>query len=142
MAIISILAAFGTSGWLRYQRAVEHRGSAQELVSVLRNAQQASLAEAATYCVQVNTADRSYRLYKFSCGAPGVPMQPAKQTQSTRVALTSSSFLQPDGSTSSSVSFYPRGAATKGSVQVTRVGSNKVYTVSVEGLTGRVSLAG
>ena len=142
MVIVGLLGSLGTAGWLRYQRSVEHRGSAQELVAALRNAQQASLAEATTYCVQMDPASRSYRLYKFSCGAGGVAAQPVKTTQSARIGLTSPSFLQPDGSTSTDVSFFPRGAATKGSVRLTRQGSSKTYIISVEGLTGRVSLAG
>lgn len=142
MVIFSIMAAFGTSGWLRYQRSVEHRGTAQEVASALRNAQQSSLAEATTYCVQLDPVNRAYRLYKFSCGLGGIAVQPVKTTQSSRVGLSSPAFLQTDGSTSSNVMFFPRGAATKGSVKVTRQGSTKSYTISVEGLTGRVSLAG
>ena len=142
MVIFSIMAALGTSGWLRYQRNVEHRGTAQEVASALRNAQQASLAEATTYCVQLDPVNGAYRLYKFSCGLGGIAVQSVKRTQSSRVGLASPAFLQPDGSTSSNVMFFPRGAATKGSVNVTRQGSTKSYTISVEGLTGRVSLAG
>jgi hypothetical protein len=39
------------------------------------------------------------------------------------------------------VSFSARGTTTDGSVTVTRTGSSKVYTLQIEGFTGRVSLA-
>lgn len=142
MAIIGILGALSTTGWLRYQRSVEQRGSAQELVSALRNAQQAAQAEAVTYCVSLDSAGRSFTVYKFACGSGGTVVKPATTTQSARVGLSLPVFTQSDGSTAPTVSFLPRGAATKGSVKVTRSGSDKIYTISVEGLTGRVSLLG
>jgi len=141
MVIIGALSALGTSGWSRYQRTVEHRGSAQELVSALRNAQQASFAEAATFCVSFDTAARSYQVFKFACGAGGTPSGPADKTQSSRVTLVTPTFTQLNGSTASQVSFFPRGSATKGSVVVARQGSSRMYTITVEGLTGRVALS-
>lgn len=142
MVIVTLLAVSSVSGWTSYQRVTEHKGTAQELVSALRNAQQRSLAEAATYCVAFDTGNRSYELRKFACGATGVVAKPATRTQSTRVGLAAPAFLQTDGTTASSVSFFARGSATKGSVQVRRVGSTKTYTITVEGLTGRVSILG
>jgi type II secretion system protein H len=142
MVIIGALSALGTSGWSRYQRTVEHRGSAQEIVSALRNAQQASLAEAVTYCVSFDTSAREYQVFKFTCDGSGTVASAVDSTQSSRVTLNTASFTQSDGSTANRVSFFPRGSATKGSVQVAREGSTKTYTISVEGLTGRVSLSG
>lgn len=139
--VVGILMALGTTGWTSYQRSVEHRNAAQQLVSALRNAQQASLAEAVTYCVAFDSADRSYRVYKYACGATGTSVKGPLKTPNPRVTLAAPTFLQPDASTGSSVSFYPRGSATKGSVKINRNGSSKVYTISVEGLTGRVSLS-
>lgn len=141
MVIIGLLSALGTSGWSRYQRTVEHRGSAQELVSALRSAQQSSLAEAATYCVTFDAAARSYQAFKFACGASGTVASALDKTQSSRVSLSTPTFTQLDGSTASQVSFFPRGSATKGSVVVARKGSDRTYTITVEGLTGRVALS-
>ena len=141
MVIVTILAVSSVSGWTRYQRTVEHRGTAQELVSALRNAQQRSLAEAAAYCISFSTSDRSYEVRKGSC-ATGTLAKPATRTQSTRVTLAAPTFLQTNGTTTSNLSFFARGSATKGSVQVRRAGSAKKYTITVEGLTGRVSLLG
>lgn len=142
MIILGILGVFSTTGWLRYQRSVEQRGSAQELVSALRNAQQSAQAEAVTYCVALSTSDRSFTVFKSSCDGSGTVVKPATTTQSSRVGLSAPLFTQSDGTSASWVSFTPRGSATKGSVKVTRQGSDKTYTVTVEGLTGRVSLLG
>lgn len=141
MVMFGILAVLGTSGWLSYQRNVEHRGSAQELVSALRKAQQSSLAEAVTYCVRFDPAQRSYQVYKFVCGSTGTPVGPAQTTQSARVGLVTPAFVQLDGTATATLSFFPRGSATKGSLVVDRVDSDRTYTISVEGLTGRVSLS-
>jgi hypothetical protein len=43
--------------------------------------------------------------------------------------------------TGTGVTFLPRGTARGGSVQLARAGATKVYTISVEPLTGRVSVA-
>ena len=141
MVIIGALSALGTSGWSRYQRNVEHRGSAQEIVSALRNAQQASLAEAVTYCVTFDAAARTYQVFKFACGGTNPPASGVDRTQSSRVTLVSPAFTQLNGSPSNQVSFFPRGSATKGSVKVARAGSTRAYTITVEGLTGRVALS-
>lgn len=142
MLITGMLMALGTAGWTSYQRSVEHRNAAQGLVSALRNAQQSSLAEAVTYCVSFDAGNRSYTVYKYACGSAGTRVKGPVVTASARISLGSPAFLQPDASTSTSVSFYPRGSANKGSLTVNRSGSSRAYTISVEGLTGRVSLAG
>ena len=141
MVIVTLLTVSSVSGWTSYQRVTEHKGSAQELVSALRNAQQRSLAEAAAYCVVFSTSDRSYLVRKGSC-TTGSIAKPTTRTQSARVSLAAPSFLQTDGTTATTVSFFARGSATRGSVQVRRAGSAKTYTISVEGLTGRVSILG
>ena len=140
MVIMGALAAMSTSGWTRYQRTVEHRGSAQELVSTLRNAQQRALAEATSYCVTFDVTRRSYELFRSACGAAG--NGETDRTQSPRIELVSPDFQQTDGSTAPRVTFTARGSASKGTVLVTRENSSKQYVITVEGLTGRVSLAG
>jgi len=139
MIIVALLSALSVSGYSSYQRSVEQSGSAQELVSALRNAQQRALSEAATYCMTLNVSARSHQLSKFACGTAGTP-EPAKTTRSARVLLQSPIFQQAGGGTAPTVIFYPRGSATKGSVLIAREDSSQTYTIDVEGLTGRVSL--
>ncbi len=142
MVIVTMLSALSVSGYASYQRAIAHKGAATEIVSTMRNAQQRSLAEAATYCVAFNAASGTYQLYKFACGATGTAVGNPKRTGSSRVSLSSPSFLQPGGGTATTAIFYPRGSATAGTVKVLRNGGSASYTITVEGLTGRVSLNG
>lgn len=140
MLIFSLTAVFATEGWLRFQRAQELRSSVDELTAVLRNAQELALSEATTYCVTFGTDNRTYNMTKIQCGAAGTPVGSPAQTASNRVAITSAAFTQPDGSVARSVQFTMRGSATPGSVTLQRQGGTKTYTISVEGLTGRVSV--
>jgi type II secretion system protein H len=140
MVVFGLIAAFGTQGWLHYTRAQELRSGVDQLMAVMRNAQERSLAEATTYCISFGTDNRSYTLWKFACGAGGSQQGAVMKTPSTRVTFPSAAFTQSDGSTAAQVTFTPRGSATPGRVTVKRTGANKTYTLSVEGLTGRVSL--
>lgn len=87
-----------------------------------------------------DVTSRSYELFRSSCGAPGGGE--TDRTQSPRIELVAPDFQQTDGSTAPRVIFTARGSASKGTVLVTRENSSKQYVVTVEGLTGRVSLAG
>ena len=63
MGVCFGLVAGGALGWTR---AREHSGSAQQLVSFLRQAQQRALTEATPYCVTFETAT-TYAMRKGSC---------------------------------------------------------------------------
>jgi prepilin-type N-terminal cleavage/methylation domain-containing protein len=141
MLIMSLLAAFSVTGWLRYQRSLEGRNGATEVVSVLRNAHERALAEATTYCVAFGTDGRSYRLWKTSC-TTGTAVGGSMKTPTPRVTFTAAAFTQSDGSVLREVRFTPRGSATPGTVSMRRDGANHTYRITVEGLTGRVSLNG
>ncbi len=142
MVIVAILSSLSVSGWASYQRANEHRAAAQAVTSTLRNAQQLSLAEAVTYCIAFDAVANTYQVYKFACGATGTAVGSARGTGSSRVDLLGPSFLQATSSSGPTVSFYPRGSATQGSVQIRRDSGDVTYTITVEGLTGRVALNG
>jgi prepilin-type N-terminal cleavage/methylation domain-containing protein len=141
MLIMSLLAGFSATGWVRYQRSLEGRNASSEVVALLRDAHERALAEATTYCVSFGTDGRSYRLWRASC-TTGTAMGPALTTPSPRVTFTAAAFTQSNGTTLREVRFSARGSATPGSVSLRRDGSNHTYRISVEGLTGRVSLNG
>ncbi len=137
MLLFGIIVAIAVGPYRNYQRAQGQLAATRKLVAVLRNAQVRSVAEDSSYRVRIATDGKSYHLERL-VGSTWTA-QATYQTSDATSVLTSASFRQSDGSTSSTCYFYPRGAATKGSVQVTRSGSSKVYTVNVEGLTARVS---
>lgn len=144
----SILMATAAWTFVGYQRAHEERSTTTRLVSTLRNAAERSLSEGRTYCVYINTSTRTFDTYRQDCTDSSKRVTRAK-ADSSRVGLTSVSFPAPataianQATTCSTagacVYFYPRGNAMAGSARVTRTGSSKVYTVTVEGLTSRVS---
>ncbi len=140
MALASVLMAMAVAGYRHWDQASEHSGTARELQSLLRSTQQRALTEGNAMCVRFDTADDSYTVLEGTCAAPGDSLEGPYDTAGDQVELVAPSFAASTGPTTG-VTFFARGTATAGSVEVIRDGSTKVYTVSVEGLTGRVSLS-
>jgi hypothetical protein len=91
--------------------------------------------------VRFDTASDEYTVFRGPCDATEkVLVEGPMETSSPAVHLVSPSFLSSGGSRPG-VSFTARGTAWPGEVRVTRDGSSKIYTLKVEGLTGRVSLS-
>lgn len=141
MVMFAIMAVLSTTGWMSYQRTVQHRSAGQEIASALRNAQQSALAEAVTYCMRFDSANGTYQLFKFTCDGTVPAVKPAVELPG-RLSLSGVAFTQANGNPAQRVLFLPRGSATPGDLTIERDGSNKTYTIDVEGLTGRVSLKG
>ena len=137
-SIISGIAVTSLRGWTK---AHEHSGTAASIQSVLREAQQRAVTEGRSTCVDFDVAAQTYAMYRGACNdVDREAMQAPLRTGGGHVRLASPSFVGiPNPSTG--VTFKPRGTAWPGSVQITRTGSSKVWTVYVEGLTGRVSRA-
>ena len=135
MAVMAVLMSIAVPSWLRYQRAQDFNSSTSQLVEVLRSTQLRAVTEGRTYRVDF-TADQ----------ASSVRQVAGVYQSFTSISPTSSdvSYGNPGFTTvtgpSTSVFFYTRGTATKGTVKVVRVGGS-TRTVTVEGLTGRVSSA-
>ena len=132
IALLGIVMAFAVSGWSRWTDAHEQSGAAQELQSTLRETQQRAVTEGAAMCVTF--ADTAYTVWRGSCAS----VTPTKLEGPIRIAAGVHIVPQdvPAGLT-----FSARGTATAGSVTVTSDSSSKVYTLTVEGFTGRVSLS-
>ncbi len=140
IAIFGVLAAISVGGLHGWTQAREHSGTASAVQSLLREAQQRAVTEGRATCVRFDVAAQSFAMYRGACDDPTRVLLQTRHPDAGRVHLAAPAFLGPLGSTPG-VTFKPRGTAWPGSVQVTRTGSGKVYTVSVEGLTGRVSRA-
>lgn len=140
MAIFGVLAAISVGGFRGWTQAREHSGTAVAVQSLLREAQQRAVTEGRATCVNFDVATQVYEMYRGACDDPARVLLQARRPDSGRVHLAAPAFVGPSGPTPA-VTFKPRGTAWPGSVQVTRTGADKVYTVSVEGLTGRVSRA-
>lgn len=139
IVLMGIAATISVGGYQSYARTAEHQGTRNDVVSALRAANQRALTEAALYCVRFAADGRSWSTYRGSCSA-GTVVKGPERVGGGQVSLTSVSFVAPDGTAGSrDVEFTARGTASRGSVRVVRAGSSKSYTVSVEGLTARVS---
>lgn len=140
IAIFGVLAAISVGGLRGWTQAREHSGTAAAVQSLLREAQQRAVTEGRATCVSFDVGTQAYAMYRGSCDDPTRVLLQTRHPDAGRVRLAAPAFVGPSGSTPG-VTFKPRGTAWPGSVQVTRTGSGKIYTVSVEGLTGRVSRA-
>jgi len=135
IALIGILAAIAVSGWSAWARASAHSGTAREVQAVLQQAHQRAVTEGETVCVWFDVAANSYSMRR-ECTVSSPVISGPFQTESPLVRIEAPNFGGIPG-----VTMYPRGTAVSGSVLVTRSDSAKEYSLTVERLTGRVTLS-
>jgi prepilin-type N-terminal cleavage/methylation domain-containing protein len=139
IVLMGVASTIAVGGFQSYARSAEHSGTRNDVVSALRAAHQRALAEAAVYCVRFAGDGKSWTTFRGSC-ASGTAIKGPEEVGGPHVSLTDVSFLRADGTAGSrDVEFTARGTASKGSLRITRSDSSKTYTVTVEGLTARVS---
>lgn len=141
IALLSLMMAIAVGGFRQWAAAHAQQSTAREVQTTMRQAQQQAVTEGRALCVWFDLGAGTYSVYRGACEAAtkqllSGPLRPA----GSEVAMSGASFTGPTGATPG-VTFYARGTATPGQVQVVRTGTSKVYTLTVEGLTGRVSLA-
>lgn len=134
--LLGILLGIGVGPWQSYRHARAHVEARTELVAALRNAQISAVSESVTYRVDL-TAKRAVTYRLPVSGA--ATQQRQYEIEDSAVTFGGASFEDSSGVVGTSAYFYPRGSASKGDVEVRRTGRAKVYTVSLEGLTARVS---
>lgn len=139
LAIGAILLAMAGWAYRSYQVRADHRGGTAQAVSTLRNAQGRAISEARTYCVRFDAANRTLRLFRYSCDTSSGGESVSTMEMPNGVTFNSAAFTRPDGKTSADAYFYPRGSASGGSAVVGHAATSRTYTVTVEGLTARVS---
>jgi type II secretory pathway pseudopilin PulG len=127
IAVAGILFTFAVGGWRAYERTQAHRGTAEGIVALLRDTHQRAVTEGKTYCVTFSAT--SWQLRPSDCAST-----PTGDFQPDGASVTLSGVTQ--------IVFTPRGSASPDTfvLDVIRSGSTKTYTVSVEGLTGRVEV--
>ena len=142
ITLLGVLMAISISGWSSWSKAREQSGTASELESTLRQTQQRAVTEGLAMCVQFDVDADQYDVYRGACDSSSrVRVAGPISTAASSVELSAPGFTAQSGATSTGVTFYARGTAWPGTVQVTRTGESRVYTLRVEGLTGRVSSA-
>jgi prepilin-type N-terminal cleavage/methylation domain-containing protein len=139
MSISSTLLAIGVFGFTSYQRTAEHKGTQQELASVLRNTSERAISEGRTYCVDVAENGLAYDIWRGACGT-GTLVQGPLKTKDDRVTVLASDTNPAVESVSPTccITFYPRGTATPTWLTVSSEAREATYTITIEGLTSRV----
>lgn len=140
IALIGILAAFAVSGWSAWARSSAQSGTAREIQAVLQQAHQRAVAEGESLCVWFDVSTDTYAVHSVACDG--------ERTEANRVSgpfRTGSPVVEiaaPDfgAGHAAGVTMRPRGTADAGTVLVTRTDSDTEYELTVEGLTGRVTL--
>lgn len=138
IALIGILAAIAISGWSAWAKASAHSGTAREIQGVLQQTHQRAVAEGQALCVWFDTAADTYTVYQGPCASRTGVVSGPHRTASPAVEIATPTFGSPS---SPGVTMQPRGTADAGSVLVTRSDSGKQYQLTVERLTGRVTLS-
>ena len=144
MVLFGTLVAMGTMPLRSYQLSQEHLGAARDVVAALRNAQVRAVNEGTVY--KVEFSPQQVRVYRVD---NNVPTLSRSYTVPSSITLTtvapgftpSATPTVPTPAPGADAYFYGRGTASAGSVRVTRRSSSKTYTISIEGLTARVSLS-
>lgn len=138
--LFGILSTLSLVGFVQYRKAHEEQGSADALVAALRNTGQRATVESRSYCLRIGADNASWTVWRSTCGT-GTQVSSGKTDSSSVTFPTGSrTFTDRSGATSSTdVYFYRSGMASAGTMTVARSGSSKVYTIRVEGLTGRVT---
>jgi type II secretion system protein H len=140
ISLLGIMMAIAVSGYTSWAKASNQSGRARELQSVMRQAQVRAVTEGRAICVSFRVAQNDYTVYRGACGSPTATVLGPVPSQSADVRLSAPAFTGTSG-VSTGVTFNARGTAWPGSVQLTRAGSSKTFTLTVEGMTGRVSLS-
>lgn len=154
LALFGVLAAMAVSGTRSLVAAEGQRGTADSVASTIRNAQVRAVTEGKAMCLTFDVAADTYTLLRFvvppssatgptvtACGGVTEKVNGPIKVEDGRVDITSAAFTAPDGSVGTGITFRAAGSASPGTVKIARGGSSKVYTLTVEGLTGRVSIS-
>jgi type II secretion system protein H len=140
-SLLGLMMAIAISGWSSWAKSSAHSGVAQEIESMMRQTQQQAVTEGRAMCVLFAPSANTYTVYRGVCGEAGIVRVLGPVESGSRDVRIASPVFTSTAATPAGATFYARGTASPGTVRVTRTGSSKVYVLTVEGLTGRVSLS-
>lgn len=141
MTLVSIISAISLGSFRNWALASAHQGTAEQIVTQMKLAHERAMTEGVSYCVSFNEPAQTYTVSRFDCDAATETFNGPIRPHDSRISIVGAAFARPDGTRSPGVTFRPRGSAWPGTVRVTRPGTSKTYTITVEGFTGRVSVA-
>ena len=142
VGLVSLLAALGVGAWKSWSAAEGHKGAATDMQTVLRQTQVRAVTEGQNFCVKFDTVANAYTVYRFACATTTDSDKVSGPfTLGDRLQISNVSFASVAPAAITELTFKASGSATPGGLTITRTGSTKVYTLDVEGLTGRVSVS-
>ena len=130
------IAVGGFQGWAR---ASAQEGLATEPQGVLRQAQVRAVTLGTSTCVDFDATADSWTVYRGACSSTARSRLEGPIEADGGLDLVSPRFVTGTTTTSTGVTFSPRGSATPGRVTIRRDGSDSTTVLEVEGLTGRVT---
>ncbi len=136
MTMLGILVAIATPAWRSYQSNQEDRSAANAVVSMMRNAHVRATSEATSYRVDIDAANRKLTLLRYNGSTYDV--RRTENLEGANVRVHTVAFTNSENVPTSAY-FYARGTASPGKVVLKRVDSDRKHTITVEGLTGRVT---
>ena len=141
MVVMGLMMAIAIPTWSHYQNKQNYLGSAQTVVSSLRQTQLQAVAQETTYRVDFTVGGRTFKVYQLTDATAGTyTLVQTVNLPGTAATFASPSFTQKDGTASTSAWFYARGTASDGTVTLARTNTGgHAYVINVEGLTGRVN---
>ena len=141
MSLMGVMMAIAIGGWSSWAKASAHSGAAREIQGAMRQAQQQAVTEGRATCVSFDDVAETYAVYRGRCSESTKTLARGPVELAAGIRVASPSFTSSAGTPASGVTFQARGTGSPGSVSITRDGSSKTYTLSVDWLTGRVSLS-
>jgi type II secretion system protein H len=141
VSLMGVMMAIAVGGWSSWAQASAHSGAAREIQSAMRQAQQQAVTEGRAMCFLFDDAADSYSVYRGRCSDATKVKVLGPRTLAAQVRISAPSFTSAAGTPAPGATFQGRGTGSPGDVEITRDGSSKVYTLSVDWLTGRVSLS-
>jgi prepilin-type N-terminal cleavage/methylation domain-containing protein len=139
IAMMGALMAFAVVGWSAWASASAQDGAASTLEGTLRQAQQQAVSDGWATCVRLDAAADTWTTYEGACGSGGAQIAGPVGLGDQRLDLLDVAFAPAEDGSTTGVTFSARGTASPGSVKIARDGSERVLTIAVEGLTGRVT---
>lgn len=141
VALATILMVLGVGSFQRWANASAHEGTATSMQTLLRQTQVRAVTEGVSFCVLFDTTagSPSYTIYRYACDTTPLVKLLGPYKLPSGQSLADVAFTAPSGATYTGVTFRPSGTAWPGGLKIARTESTKVYTIKVEGLTGRVS---
>ncbi|GAA0635554.1 hypothetical protein GCM10009547_44630 [Sporichthya brevicatena] len=138
LMIFGILAGVGVTALHSWTAGSRQTATTSALEALLRQTQQRAVTEGRTLCIDFDLATQNWSVLRGPCTGTGQVLIDGPMRVEDGVRITAASFAT-GAATLDGVTFYPRGTATPGSITITREGSDRVDTLTVEGLTGRVA---